>query len=131
MPHDNIGLQKYSQVESHVEAKKSRSTQLSRKTIDLSQLCYDSTCVILKITLSLACLTCQTKLRIYTKKCRHQKALERHKNKRNQCDQLWLTKWVASNNSATSKMIKYNEVRTYLEVESNVYLDFKDALAKK
>ena len=47
------------------------STQLNRKSVDLSQIRYDSTCNILEIPLSLACLTCQPKLYIHTKKGRH------------------------------------------------------------
>ena len=108
--------------------RKLRLTQLNRKIINLSLICYNSTCISLKLSISLACLTCEPTICIHTKKSRQQKTLERHKNERNRCDQLWLTKWVTNINSAISKLIRHNEVRAYLGVQSHVVLDFTNTV---
>ena len=106
------------------QRRKSRSAHLNRKPIDLSEICYDSTCITLNIPQSLACLTCEPKICIHTKKGRQQKALERLKDDRNKCDQLWLTKVVSNQKCPTSKLIRHNEVRAYLGIESDVILQF-------
>ena len=103
------------------------SAQLNRKPINLSLICHDLTCISLKLPISLACLTCEPKLCIHTKKGRQQKASERLKAERNRCEQLWLTKWVSNKNSATSKIVRHNQVRAYLGIQSNVILEFNDA----
>ena len=104
--------------------RKSRSTQLNRKPIELSDVRYNSTCITLQIPLSLACLTCEPKLCIHTKKGRQQKALERLKDDRNKCDQLWLTKVATNQRCPTSKLMRHNQIRTYLGIESDVILEF-------
>ena len=43
-------------------------TQLNRKRIDLSQICYGSTCITLNIIQSLACSICEPKIDIHTRK---------------------------------------------------------------
>ena len=119
-------LQKY-QVETTVtmsQQRKSRSTHLNRKPIDLSEICYDSTCITLNITLSFSCVTCESKMCIHTKKGRQQKALERLKDDRNKCDQIWLTEVVPNQSCSTSKLLRHNEVRAYLGIESDVILEF-------
>ena len=107
--------------------RKLRSTRLSCKSMELSDVRYNSTCITLQIPISLACLTCEPKLCIHTKKGRQQKASERLKAERNRCEQLWLTKWVSNKNSATSKIVRHNQVRAYLGIQSNVILEFNDA----
>lgn len=97
---------------------------MNRKAIELSEICYDSTCKTLSIPQSLACLICEPSIDIHTKKGRQQKELERHKTQRSRCNQLWLSKWATNQNSSTSKLICHNEIRGYLGIESDVILDF-------
>ena len=94
VPYDKIILHKY-QVGKTVtmpQLRKFRSTHLNQKPIELSEIRYDSTCITLNIPISFACLTCEPKMCIHTKKGRQHKALERLKDDRNKCEQLWLTK---------------------------------------
>ena len=125
VPYDKIIL-KY-QVKTTVtmsQRRKSRSARLNRKPIDLSEICYDSTCITLNIPQSMACLKCEPKMCIHTKRGRQQKALERLKDDRNKCDQIWLTKVATNQKCSTSKIIRHNEVRAYLGIESDVILEF-------
>ena len=123
MPYDKIILQKY-QVETMLQRRKSWSRYLRRKPIDLSEVCYNSTCITLNLPLSLACLQCEPKMCIHTKAGRQQKALERLKDDRNKCDQLWLTKVATNQRCPTSKLKLHNQIRTYLGIESDVILEF-------
>ena len=96
------------------QRRKSWSTHLNQKPIELSEIRYDSTCITLNIPLSFSCLTYNSKMCIHTKKVRQQKALERLKDDRNKCEQLWLTKVATNQKKSTSKLICHNEVRAYL-----------------
>ena len=117
VPYDKIIL-KY-QVKTRVtmsQRRKSRSAHLNRKPIDLSEICYDSTCITLNIPQSIACLKYEPKMCIHTKRGRQQKMLERLKYDRNKCDQIWLTKVATNQNCPIGKLIRHNEVRAYLGI---------------
>ena len=107
-----------------------QSRSRKRQPIELSDIAYDSTCISLGIIQDYACAVCQPKLDIHTKKGRIQKSKERLKNVQNRCEQPWLSKWKDNQNATEGGVLKYQQVRNYLGLESNVVIDFKYVYGK-
>lgn len=103
----------------------SRSTQFNHKPIEFSDISYNSTCITLNLSSSLACVIYQREMDSHTRRGISKNIVERQKSTPCQCEQHWLSKWVDNSNSTSGQAIKYNKVCAYLGIKSDTTLKFK------
>ena len=103
---------------------KLRQPQRRNIPILLSEITSESTCCTLSLPLDLACEICKPKICPLSFNRTPKKAEERLKGERNRCAQLWLSKWVSNQNFSTGQLLRHNELRSYLGIESDTILEF-------
>ena len=87
------------------------------KSIELTSVKFDSTCISLGLPFSMACSVCLPKMDIHTKNGRAQQKNHRNTSRQNRCRQMWFTKWRDSLTLIEGQAQKHNEIRTYLKIE--------------
>ena len=102
-----------------------------RKPILLSEIKFDSTCVTLDIPFSLACGNCKTKLDPTINKRKSKFVKERNKCKRRRCQQYWDSSWTKGKDATEGYILQHNLVRSYLQIESAVKIDYFKAYDSK
>ena len=93
-----------------------RSAKLKQKRKELhpdqfhvGQICYNSTCVILDLPLSLCCCVCSKQKDIFNKKSSWSDKKQKYLDRTNRCLQLWDSSW------ATKESVSY----THLTLPTN------------
>jgi len=104
---------------------RSSRTRCSRKTsILLSDIKLQSTCITLRLPLSLACEKCKPDIDILSFTRKKRKSKDRLKNKRNRCSQYWDSHWVTGGNATEGNVLQHRKVRNYLGIESDITIDY-------
>ena len=91
------------------------------KNILLSDIKYNSTCVTLKMPLSLACENCEPELDPHSN-TRKKRKRNVDLDERNRCKQYWLSTWN-DDSRTTSKVQRHVTVRKYLGIAQDVIID--------
>lgn len=110
-------------MSSQTRPSSSRRRQL--KSILVSDIKYDSTCVTLNLPLCLACDNCKPKLDVLSNKRKiKNKKKERNKSERRRCLQYWLSKWSIGPLATSAHVLTYRLVRKYLQIEPDLLIQF-------
>ena len=92
--------------------------------IALSDIRLDSTCITLKLPISLACEICAKKLDIHTAKRKPKKVKDWHKSKRNRCAQFWDSHWAKDKNVSEGNILKHQQTRSYLNIQQDIEINY-------